>query len=262
MERWNMRDRLAEAIHEGQLTVEFQPIVKLGSGHIHQLEALARWHDPELGDVPPSVFIEVAEAFGLIDTLGRQIMTQACRQLAAWRRQGLARQTGLSLNLSPLQLRDNDFEQWFCTMLESEGLHPVDVHLEVTETVLVENLATAKAQLGRLSRRGMGISVDDFGVGYSSLSYIRELPIDILKIDRSFIARLDQSVAEREIVRSILGMARKLGLTVVAEGIETGEQAVFLERHGCQLGQGFMFSRPASAEILAKRLRKDRERQG
>lgn len=260
MERWNMRDRLAEAIREDRLTVEFQPIVTLGSGHIHQLEALARWHDSEHGDVPPSVFIEVAEAFGLIEQLGRNIMTRACHQLAEWRRQGLAVNTGLSLNLSPLQLRDGSFEAWFCNMLDEQGLHPADVHLEVTETVLVENLTTAKAQLGRLSRRGMGISVDDFGVGYSSLSYIRELPINILKIDRSFIARLDQSVAEREIVRSILGMARKLGLTVVAEGIETGEQAAFLERHGCQLGQGFLFSRPGPVATMDRQLKHDQAR--
>lgn len=254
MERWNMRDRLAAAIREGQLDIEFQPIVKLGSRQIQQFEALARWDDPELGDVPPSVFIEVAEAFGLIETLGRDIMTRACRQLADWRRQGLAMNTGMSLNLSPLQLRNDGFETWFCAMLDEQGLHPADIHLEVTETVLVENLATAKAQLGRLSRRGMGISVDDFGVGYSSLSYIRELPIDILKIDRSFIARLDQSVAEREIVRSILDMARKLELTVVAEGIETAGQAAFLGRHGCQLGQGFLFGRPSPASTMDRQL--------
>lgn len=254
MERWKMRDRLAEAIRNDALAVHYQPIIDLASGNIRQLEALARWNDPELGNVPASVFIEVAEAFDLIDDLGRGIMSHACHQLGEWRRRGLATDTGLSLNLSTLQLRNDGFESWFLGMLADTGLAPSDIHLEVTETVLVENLALARHQLGRLARQGVGISVDDFGVGYSSLSYIRELPIDILKIDRSFIARLDQALAEREIVRSILGMARKLRLTVVAEGIESEGEAAFLRRHHCDLGQGFLFGRPMGPDRMTERL--------
>ncbi|MCP1728270.1 diguanylate cyclase (GGDEF)-like protein [Natronospira proteinivora] len=257
MERWEMRNRLADAIENDQLSIHFQPILSLTNKRICYLEVLARWHDERLGPVPPSTFIGVAESFGLIDALTRSVIEQACVQAVAWQRQGILNQVGLSLNLSPLQLRDHAFEEGLMHCLKSHGLRPDQICLELTENTLVENLDQARWRLQSLSRRGFKISVDDFGVGYSSLSYIRELPIDTIKIDRSFLSRLDQSSAEQEIVRSILEMARKLGLTVVAEGIETRTQAEFLRRHACQYGQGFLFSRPEPAEAITRRLRRE-----
>ncbi len=250
VERWEMRNRLVQALADDALDIHYQTIIDLDSGQIRQLEVLARWHDPVLGDVPPSLFIGVAESFGLIDDLGRQVIEKACRQLAAWERKGRFRGVQLALNLSPLQLRDPEFEPWLVRLLRRLELSPHRLNLEVTENVLVENLAAARVQLGRLARRGIGISVDDFGVGYSSLSYIRELPIDVIKIDRSFVARLDQSAPEREILRSILDMAAKLQLDVVAEGIEREGQAAFLRENHCPMGQGFLFSRPAPATAM------------
>lgn len=256
MERWSMGKRLAAALQNNDITVHYQPIVSLSDGRIRQVEALARWTDAELGEVSPSVFIPIAETLGMIDELGRQIIHQACRDAADWDSQGILDRVRLSLNLSPLQLRDDSFGTWFLDTIAEYGLDGSQLTLEVTENTLVENLAAASERLQRLVDRGVGISVDDFGVGYSSLSYIRTLPIDTLKIDRSFMTRLDQSEAEREIVRSLLHMARKLGLSVVTEGIEHEAQLGFLRRHFCDMGQGFLLGRPAAAEETTHRLRR------
>ncbi|MDQ2069684.1 putative bifunctional diguanylate cyclase/phosphodiesterase [Natronospira bacteriovora] len=255
-ERWSMGRRLTAAMEAEEIRVHYQPIVDLAGGGIRQLEALARWTDPEFGEISPGIFIPVAENLGIIETLSRQLVRQACRDFARWQALGILGATKLSLNLSPLQLRDPHFEDWLLDTIAEHGLTARQVSLEITENTLVENLATARDRLQRLADQGMGISVDDFGVGYSSLSYIRELPIDTLKIDRSFMGRLSHSEAEREILRSLLTMARRLRLSVVAEGIEYENQAAFLRRHGCPLGQGFLFSRPQSAEAIAVQLRR------
>ncbi len=256
MERWSMGKRLATAMQNNDIQVYYQPIVSLSDGRIRQVEALARWTDPELGEVPPSVFIPIAETLGIIEELGRQIIRLACRDASVWAALGILGQVRLSLNLSPLQLRDDSFSTWFLDTIAEYGLDGSQLTLEVTENTLVENLAAASERLQRLVDRGIEISVDDFGVGYSSLSYIRTLPIDTLKIDRSFMTRLDQSEAEREIVRSLLQMARKLGLSVVSEGIEKEAQLGFLRRHFCDMGQGFLLGCPAPADETAHHLRR------
>jgi len=257
LERWAIRDRLLKAIDEQTLDIHFQPIMSLGDQRIRRLEVLARWTDERLGQVSPAIFIPVAESFGLIGALTRCVVDQACAQTRRWQEEGILQQVTLSVNLSPLQLRDAWLEEWLLECVDKHGLHPSQLHLELTENSLVENLAQARQKLQSLAQAGFGISVDDFGVGYSSLSYIRELPIDTIKIDRSFLARLDQSSAEREIVGSVLSMADKLGLAVVAEGIETESQLSFLKAQACPLGQGFLLGYPAAAEATGRDLRRN-----
>lgn len=249
LRRWRIRSRLAEALEQDLISPHFQPIVDLKTGRILAFEALARWQDPELGEVPPSVFIPVAEQFDLIDSLGRVVADKALRTLAEWDEAGLP-QANMTVNLSPRQLQQREVEDWLPAMLERHGIAGNRLIVELTENTLVENLAAAGKRLQRLAREGIGVAVDDFGVGYSALSYLRDLPLRILKIDRSFITRLGDG-EDSDLVPSILEMAERLGLQVVAEGIETPAQWERLSDHGCQFGQGFLFARPLAPEVAS-----------
>jgi len=244
--RLDLEIDLRRAISEGELEVHYQPVLRT-RGPIVGVEALVRWRHPVRGLVSPAEFIPLAEETGLILPLGRFVLDEACRQVGEWRRRyreldGLV----VSVNLSPRQFRQADLDRQVATALERSGLDPRSLCLEVTEGVMVEDVESATSTLNRLKALGVAISVDDFGTGYSSLSYLKRFPLDYVKIDRSFVAGLDEKV-DSEIVRSVIRLAAAIGISVVAEGVETAEQLDRLESLGCPLVQGYFLARPQPA---------------
>ena len=244
---------LERALAEGQLHLLYQPKFDLFRQRITGVEALVRWRHPVYGVVPPVAFIPAAERSGLIGPLGEAVLDQACRQSAAWRRQGLV--LGVAVNVSPLQLSsDSRLEDAVDRSLAASGL-PVDaLELEVTESVLME--AAARATLDRLIDRGVGIALDDFGTGYSSLAYLRRLRAQTLKIDKSFIDGVPGSLGDCMLVGSMVRLAHSFGMVVVAEGVESQEQLEALDLVECDLVQGYAVSRPVPPDdvvALAKR---------
>ncbi|HYC05355.1 MAG TPA: EAL domain-containing protein [Azospirillaceae bacterium] len=250
-ERYDLYDQLRHAVYFGQgLTLAYQPIVNLADCGIAGFEVLARWNHPERGPVPPSDFIPIAEETGLIVPLGNQILVQACRQIARWRRMAPQRDLYLSVNLSPYQLDGAklDLPRWVQGVLEMTGAKSDWLKLEVTESGLIGNAAKSVDVLHRLRRLGIGLAIDDFGTGYSSLSYLQRLPLEALKIDRSFITEMDRSEQGAEVVRTILQLARILDLSVVAEGVESRSHLERLRALGCARGQGYLFSKPVDSQ--------------
>lgn len=252
LRRWQIRQRLERTLDAEALQVAFQPVIELDTGRIRGVEALARWEDPELGQVPPSVFIPVAESFGMIGRLGQQVTEKALEALAEWDRQGLPRVV-MATNLSPLQLQEPQLLPALEASLRRHRLSGRRLVIELTENSLVENFEAAREQLQALAALGARIAVDDFGVGYSSLSYLQELPLHIIKIDRSFVSRVDED--DNNLVASMVEMARRLGLTVVAEGIEQHGQARALQNQGCHLAQGFLYARPMDKDAMGELLK-------
>ncbi|WP_169833594.1 putative bifunctional diguanylate cyclase/phosphodiesterase [Methylobrevis pamukkalensis] len=235
---------LAEAVAAGALEVHYQPIVDLAGGNVSGFEALLRWTHPIRGPIPPSEFIPVAERTGLIVALGGLVLRRACRDAASW-----PSHMRVSVNLSPVQLVQPNFVFDVVDAVRSAGLTPGRLDLEITESVaLAENTATRNA-LGQLRAFGVGISLDDFGIGYSSLSYLRSFPFDRIKIDMSFIRDLGHKEDAATIVRAAIGLARALGMKTTAEGIETDAQQSWLLAEACTEGQGYLFGRamPAAA---------------
>ncbi|HEV3364158.1 MAG TPA: bifunctional diguanylate cyclase/phosphodiesterase [Acidimicrobiia bacterium] len=242
--RLDLEIDLRRALSEGELELHYQPVVRTRGQAVVGVEALVRWRHPVRGLVPPAEFIPLAEETGLILPLGRYVLEEACRQVGDWRRahpefNGLV----VSVNLSPRQFRQVDLDRQVAEALERSGLDPASLSLEVTEGVMVEDVESATSTLNRLKALGVSISVDDFGTGYSSLSYLKRFPIDYVKIDRSFIAGLDEKV-DSEIVRSVIRLAAAIGIDVVAEGVENAEQLARLEALGCPLVQGYHVARP------------------
>ena len=233
---------LRRAIEHGELSVHYQPLVEIASHRVVGL-ALARWDRPGVGLVSPAQFIELAEETGLILPLGELILRQVCEQLVRWREEGVAT-VRTAVNLSAVQLERQPVFDLIRQMLRETGLQPQQLALELTESTLVKRIDEHAQVLERLRADGVLIEVDDFGTGYSSLAYLRRLPIDVLKIDRSFISQLEQSESDEAIVAAILALARNLGLKVIAEGVETAGQLQLLGKHGCEVAQGFYFSRP------------------
>ncbi|WP_327008737.1 bifunctional diguanylate cyclase/phosphodiesterase [Dactylosporangium sp. NBC_01737] len=230
---------LRRALADGEFTLHYQPVVRLADGRVTAVEALLRW---PAGGVPPLTFIPVAEATGLIVPLGWWVLRQACTDARAWfERDGVA----VTVNVSGHQLREQDFVERVLAVLDETGLPPAALVLELTESVLVDD-AERTARLGRLRERGVRIAVDDFGTGYSSLAYLVHLPVDILKIDRTFTA----SGVDSTLMRVILQLAEGLSLHTVAEGVETAGQAAALRALGCQYAQGYLYSRPLPADEL------------
>jgi diguanylate cyclase len=256
-DRWRIRTRLSRALDKGKLEVYYQPIIDLRSGTVVQLEALTRWQDELLGEVMPSQFIPVAESFNLIDDLSRQMINEVCEAMQSWREDGMICPQ-VAINVSPRQLRDGRLHHELLGQLKQHRLPCELISVEITENTLVENLASAQVMLAALTEEGIKITVDDFGVGYSSLTYLRSLPVDALKIDRSFISRLGESPEEETLVMSILDLARNLGLKVVGEGVENSTQVRLLRRHGCDMAQGYLFGRPAPKAEILDRLRRAR----
>jgi diguanylate cyclase (GGDEF)-like protein/PAS domain S-box-containing protein len=239
---------LRGAAHRGELRLFYQPIVELRSGATRGFEALLRWEHPERGLIPPGEFIPIAENSALIVDIGGWTIREACRQAARWRAAGAASDLRYSVNLSPKQLAEPGLIPTVHAALEEAGVPPAALALEITESVLMADPDAAVETLETLKVSGVAIVLDDFGTGYSSLDYVQKLPIDELKVDRSFIARLDQEDGDPAIVSAVISMAHALDLRVVAEGVETVEQLDRLRALDCDFAQGFYFARPLPAE--------------
>ena len=250
-ERLLLESRLRQAVTDGALQLHYQPLVSLADGRIVATEALVRWNDAELGNVPPAKFIPVAEASGLIVALGEWVLRQACRQLKQWQAQGIALPR-MVVNLSHLQFRQKNLAQTFSSIIEETGIDPHCLGLEITESTIMENPEVTIGTLKELKALGIELSLDDFGTGYSSLSYLKRFPIDKLKIDQSFIHDISTDASDEAMVTAIIAMAHYLGIRVVAEGVETDAQLAYLREHACDEYQGFLFSRPLPADALQR----------
>ena len=249
--RLQIESHLRDALERENLHLHYQPIVSLATGQIEGLEALVRWEHPTRGPISPSVFIPIAEETGAIFPLGRWVLRTACRQMRAWQA-SLPDNSPfvLSVNLSARQFAQSDVVEQVAQTLKETGLEASYLKLEVTETAAMKDAETAIAVLTRLKELGVRLSLDDFGTGYSSLSFLHRFPVDTLKIDRSFIQRIDDAGRNWEIVRTIRSLAENLGMDVVAEGIETGVQRAVLHRLGCGYGQGYYFSPPIDVQAV------------
>ena len=255
--RIGLENELRRAIERGEFRLHYQPKVMVKSGALFGFEALLRWEHPERGLVPPLEFIPIAEETGLIIPIGQWVLEEACRQASEWQ---AGRGAGvsplvMSVNVSPRQVRQPDLAGSVARVLRDTGLRPQSLTLEVTENVLMENVRFANATFEEVRAMGVRIAVDDFGTGYSSLSRLKELPVDTLKIDRSFVQRLGESAEDETLVSTVIGLAQALGLSTVAEGVETAEHLALLETLGCDMAQGYYFARPlevrAASEFLA-----------
>jgi len=244
VQRLALEADLRRALDTGQLLLHYQPTVALGSGRLTGVEALARWAHPERGLIMPAQFIGLAEDTGLIEPLGRWVLRSACEQMAGWHREHPETLMSVGLNISGRQLQRGDLAQQVADALEESGLQPEHLILEMTESVLMEHTAENLSLLRRLKELGVRLAIDDFGTGYSSLSYLHRFPVDILKIDRSFVERLGDPDQDAELVRAIVGLGRSLGMETIAEGIEDHHQFLALRRLGCDLGQGYYLGRP------------------
>jgi diguanylate cyclase len=248
-QRAEFEAELRQALARGQLEVHYQPRVEMGACRFVSVEALARWRHPQWGWVSPGRFIPVAEDDGLIETIGTWVLEQACRQLAAWRAAGLDIER-VSVNVSGRQLRTDALADTVRRALAASGLPPTALELEVTEGLLLENIAAVTAPLVRIRDTGVSIALDDFGTGSSSLNYLRHLPIDVLKIDESFVRDLVEDASARGIVQAIIAMAHVLKKSVTATGVETAAQADLLREWGCREAQGYYFGRPVAPDAL------------
>lgn len=244
---------LAEAIAQNQLTVLYQPKVRLADRHIIGVEALVRWHSSNLGTVSPAVFIPIAEQAGLIESLTRNVMAGALAALHEWRK--FAPGLTMAVNLSPLSLSDLGLPERVSAALATAGLPPESLVLEVTEGAVMADYVTAADILTRLRIRGIKVAIDDFGTGHSSLLSLLRLPFSELKIDQNFVRVLGRDPEAKSIIRAVIRLGQELGLDLVAEGVETETQAASIAALGCATGQGYLFGRPMSATALALRLR-------
>jgi len=249
-ERVQLMSDLRGALDNGQFRLEYQPQF-LADGELVGFEALLRWDHPERGTIPPSTFIPIAEETGLVVPIGKWVLDQACRQLAAWRSAGYEK-LRVAVNVSTLQLERRDWVETISAALTSSGLPPSALELELTESVVMKNCERAAERLTELRSLGISAAIDDFGTGYSSLKYLQNLPIDTLKIDQSFVRNLDPlsngESGNGAIVRAIVTLAQQLGLRVVAEGVETNDELALLRRLGCDLVQGYLFAKPMRVE--------------
>jgi EAL domain-containing protein (putative c-di-GMP-specific phosphodiesterase class I) len=249
-ERLRLGHDLRLALKQAQFVLHYQPQVALESGELRGIETLCRWNHPQLGLIPPSLFIPLAEEIGIIDELGLWVLAEGCRQVVAWRHAGY-RVPRLTVNLSVREIEQPHLVSRVRDVLGRSGLDPSDLEVEVTESRIMRRAEAAVSVLRSLRELGLTLAVDDFGTGYSSLAYLTRLPLNRLKIDRSFIDRVTQDSGDDVIVRAIIALARSLGLGVLAEGVETPEQAEFLFREGCEEGQGYLYSCPVVPEALA-----------
>jgi EAL domain-containing protein (putative c-di-GMP-specific phosphodiesterase class I) len=249
--RLQVEDDLRTAIERGELRVHYQPVISLASGVIIGAEALVRWEHPRHGLTLPGEFIAVAEESGSIHAVGRWVLNTACRQAVEWHHAHPDRPPlGVSVNLSVRQLADRGLTDIVRDALEGAGLDPVCLTLEVTEGALVEKIEPMAAALTELKQLGVVLALDDFGIGYSSLGSLRDLPFDTIKLDRSFVERLGSDQVDNAIVSAVVALAQTMGLRVIAEGVESEEQLAVVRALGCHHAQGFHFSRPVPAGEL------------
>jgi diguanylate cyclase (GGDEF)-like protein/PAS domain S-box-containing protein len=249
-QRLHLEMELRNAVGNGELELFYQPRVMLATGAACGVEALVRWRHPQRGLVPPDDFISVAEETGIIHELGNWALEEACRQSRAWQKQGLGR-IRIAVNISAKQLQEDDLAERIANLTRKYAISPSDLEVELTESVIMANPEKISGIFARLRQIGVMVAVDDFGTGYSSLAYLRRLPIDVLKIDRSFVMNADRDEGDAQIVRIIIALAQALKLEVVAEGVETASQAEFLRASGCSMMQGFLYARPQPAAATA-----------
>ncbi len=255
MERLELEADLRAAVAQQNFQVEYQPIINLNSGEIYGAEALVRWHDPERGIVAPAKFVEVAEETGLIIPIGRAVLREACERAREWRsRNPAARLMQMSVNLSGRHFQDPSLVDDVRSALEDSRLEPWALTLEITESVLMQRSHSTLDKLRSLKALGLNLAIDDFGTGYSSLGYLQQFPIDMLKIDRTFVDAVGNEDEDPVLARAIIALGKTLGIETVAEGIERANQRDGLRALGCTLGQGYLFAYPMSAEDFVTRV--------
>lgn len=256
LNRLALETSLRQAIDNQEFITYYQPVIDLGSGRTVGLEALVRWQHPQLGILPPSDFLGLAEDTGLILNISASVMSTACLQTRQWQIRGLST-LRIAVNVSARQFQQRDFVEHVVQILNQSRLDPSCLELELTETSIMENPESAARILTEIRKLGVRVAVDDFGTGYSSLSYLKRLPIDTLKLDRSFVNGAPTDPDDAALVTAIITLAHNLNLRVVAEGIETEEQLNFLRLLRCDEGQGYLFSRPQPAETIEQMLMKE-----
>jgi EAL domain-containing protein (putative c-di-GMP-specific phosphodiesterase class I) len=243
-----MEHELRGAPKRGELRTDYQPIVDTGDGRIVGVEALVRWVHPSRGLVMPSVLVPLAERSGLITEIGRWVLEQVCPARNRWQNRPHTGDLTMSMNVSACQLMSPDYVATVAAVLSATDTDPELVTLEVTESVFVQDSERALVVLGELKHLGVRLALDDFGTGYSSLNYLKRFPIDVVKIDQGFVAELERDRASHAIVAKVVELAHLLGMTVVAEGVETAEQCKEVASLGCDICQGYYFARPMCAD--------------
>ena len=256
--RTDIELHLASVIENGALFLRYLPEVDMRTGEVLAAEALVRWDHPTRGMISPASFIAVAESINLAGELGRWVMRTACAEFAGWRSQGIGRNAVLRINVSPVQLVTDGFAESVAAIMAEFGLERGSICLEITESVVVQDIETTSVTLAGLKKAGVQLAIDDFGTGYSVLSHLKALPVDVLKIDRSFVTELGSNPDDLAIVRAIIALADSFGLQLVAEGVESEAAAMTLLRHGCYRAQGFLLSPPISGAELGALLAKGR----
>nr|WP_218171004.1 GGDEF and EAL domain-containing protein [Pseudomonas yamanorum] len=249
-EQQSLETAIRLALQRNEFVLHYQPKLDLNTGQIVGAEALIRWHQPDHGWVYPSAFIPVAEDSGLIVPLSQWVLGQACEQAQAWQAAGLD-PICISVNISAIDFRQRDFVPNLAAILERTSLAPGLLELEITESVLMQNVEDTLTTLRAIKTMGVRLAVDDFGTGYSSLSYLRRFPIDVLKIDQSFIRGLSKNPQDAQLISAIISLGKSLDLNIIAEGVETVEQLDFLKAHQCEEGQGYLFSKAVAADEFA-----------
>lgn len=248
-EKLVMETNLRKAIHNNEFILHYQPQVNIQTGKVVGVEALVRWNHPELGIVPPNKFISLAEETGLIHPITDWVLEEACKQNKKWQDLGYEPIT-MAVNISTIQFKEDNFVGKIKRILMETNLNPIYLDIEITESALIKNIEEAIFKLKKLKQLGVKISIDDFGAGYSSLNYLAKLPLDTLKIDRSFIKDMDLNKEHKTITSTIIHLAHALGMDIVAEGVDSKEQLEFLKKQNCEYYQGYFFSRPVEAENI------------
>gem|GEM_PF-6331200 len=243
---------LAVALHRGEFVVWYQPVVELNRGSVVGAEALVRWNHPTRGLVAPGEFITHAEDSGMIIPLGAHVLETACRQLALWRQSALSDRVSFSLavNISPHQLSTPDLVDQLQQLLAETGVPPSWLHLEITETAAIADLEDTAIKVARIRALGVRIAIDDFGIGHNSLKHLQRLPVDVIKIDQSFVAAPDRGNDRRDMAAAVIALARALGIWTVAEGVETPREATELRELGADFAQGYLYGKPQPASAF------------
>ena len=244
---------LRRALAQGEFQVYYQPQVNIATGQVIGAEALVRWQNPDRGIISPAEFIPLAEETGLIIQIGEWVLLSACAQAASWLAAGFSPFT-ISVNLSARQLSDPELKARIVQILETTGLEPANLELEMTESALVENATVAGATLNQLKALGIRIAIDDFGTGYATLGYLKQFAFDTLKIDRIFVRNANEDAQNAAITTAVILLGHSLKMTVIAEGVETEAELAFLKQHQCDIMQGYLFSRPEPAPIIESML--------